>query len=132
MVHSQHFQHLHILVAILAAMFSLVSLVQDCVLTQSSGSEKGSGRTLVQSSGSEKGERIWPNPGSAGSDKGIFAEPWFGRVRQKVRSLEKSNGLNPGSAGSEFGERTCTDFGERTWPNPDSEFGFRVRRKERA
>ena len=34
------------------------------------------------------------------------------------------NRPNPGSAGSEFRERT--------WPNLDSEFGFGVRRKERA
>ena len=31
-------------------------------------SEKGPGQTLVRSLGSEFGERIWPNPGSAGSE----------------------------------------------------------------
>ena len=33
-------------------------------------SEKGPGHTLVRSSGLEIGERIWPNPGSAGLEKG--------------------------------------------------------------
>ena len=39
--------------------------------------------------------------------------------------------MNPGLAGSEFGEingpnpgSAGSEFGERTWPNPDSEFGF--------
>ena len=129
------------------------SLVQDCVFTRSSefqfgirrkdrakpwfgfpvrSSEKGSGLTLVwQVRGSEKGTgRTWfgrfgvrkgPNPGLAVS---VFGE---------------KTGLDPGSAGSEFGERSSqkpgladSKFGERTWLKPDLEFGFGVRRKERA
>ena len=50
------------------------------------------------------GERIWPNPGLAGLVKGK------GRILVlQVRSLEKEPGINP-----------------------DSEFWFRVRRKEQA
>ena len=36
----------------------------------------------------------------------------------------RRNGPNSGSTGSEFGKRT--------WPSLDSEFGFGVRRKEQA
>ena len=61
--------------------------------------------------------------------------PWFGvwltLVRQ-VRTSEKGNGPNSGSAGSEFGERMgqtlVSKFGEETGPNPGlagSEFGER-------
>ena len=84
----------------------------------------------VRSSNSEFGERTGPNPGSEfGSEKG----PGPTLVWQ-VRSSEKGPGLtlvcqvwskelpNPGSASSEFGERTGpnpgSEFGERTWPNP--------------
>ena len=39
------------------------------------------------------------------SEKGT-AEPWFGRFSEFSSEFGERNGPNPGSAGSEFGERT--------------------------
>ena len=63
------------------------------------------------STGSEKSQLLSPNPGR--KDR---VEPWFGRfgVRRQDRS-------NPGSTGSDKGR-----FGEKTGPNPGSEFGERT------
>ena len=78
-------------------------------------------RTIPGSAGSEFRERTWSNP--------VLAGLWFG----------ERTGPNPGSAGSELGERkgqnpdlAGLEFGEKTGPNPGFDFGFGVRRKERA
>ena len=86
------------------------SLVQDCVFTRSSDGPNP---------GSVFGERIWPNPGSAGSEFGERKGPNSGLA------FGEKNVPNPGLAGSEFGENTVLnwgsaglEFGERNGPNP--------------
>ena len=64
----------------------------------------------VQSSGSEFGERTRPNPGSE-FGFGVRIWPYPGSAGSE---FGERNGPNPGSAGSEFRERNRT--------NPGSEF----------
>ena len=112
------------------------------------GSEKGIGQTLVWQVWSLVKDRAEPWFGVLVRIK-KQAEPWFGRFRVRRKNLwpnhdlsmgsefGEGTGLNPGLAGSRKGERNRSkyssagsEFRERKWPNPGSEFGLRERRKE--